>query len=149
MSEKDKLRKLNCLMAVNYTHPLHFFSWKKIILENAEKNDRTYKHNKQQREQVQIYKLAKELGIEDNELKEMWVTKWCEHERRKLEYRKKPQAEGRDNKDVRVGSGGSNRNMIRYPSKKRSVKTWKKFYKLFPQAAIEDCWDGKTSRRMK
>ena len=39
--------------------------------------------------------------------------------------------EGRDNKDVRVGSGGENKNSIRYPKKCRKT-AWKRFYKLFP-----------------
>ena len=149
MTDKDKLRKLNHLMGIHYTHPEHFFSWKKTILENADKNDNTFRHNKRQNEQVQIYRLAEELGINDNDLRVMWVTKWSGLYKRKLEYQKSPQKEGRDNKDVLVGSGGSNRNMIRYPSKKRSIRTWKKFYKLFPYAAIADGWDGKTSKRMK
>lgn len=37
----------------------------------------------------------------------------------------------RDNKDVKVGSGGSNKNKIRYPKKCRKT-AWKRFYKLFP-----------------
>jgi ADP-heptose:LPS heptosyltransferase len=148
MNDKDKLRRLNSLMAVHFTHPVHFFNWKKIILENAAKDNKKA-YNKVQNEQVEIYTLAKELDIEDKDLKEMWIAKWCDHERRKREYSKKPQKEGRDNKDIQVGSSGSNRNKIRYPSKKRSIKTWKKFYKLFPQAAIEDGFNGKTSKRMK
>ncbi len=62
---------------------------------------------------------------------------------------KKPKPEGRDNKDIIVGSGGSNKNKIRYPSKKRSLGTWKKFYKLFPILAEQDAFDGSTSKRMK
>jgi len=59
--------------------------------------------------------------------------------------------ETRDNKTVRVGSGvyHSNYNKIRYPSKKRSVSTWKRFYNLFPEQAKIDNWDGKTSDKMK
>jgi hypothetical protein len=57
--------------------------------------------------------------------------------------------ETRDNKDIHVGGGGSNRNKIRYPSKKRNKKTWSNFYKLFPSAAEKDHWDGKTSNKMK
>lgn len=33
-------------------------------------------------------------------------------------YAGKPLADSRDNKSVRVGSGGSNKNQIRYPSKR-------------------------------
>ena len=45
--------------------------------------------------------------------------------------------------------GGTNYPTVRYPSKKRSLSTWKKFYKLFPRYAERDEWDGKTSKRMK
>ena len=56
----------------------------------------------------------------------------------------------RDNKDdYNYGSGGSNINSVRYPSKKRNKKVWKKFYKLFPRLAERDDWDGKTSKKMK
>lgn len=53
-----------------------------------------------------------------------------------------------DNKYIRVGSGNSNKNKIRYHSKKRSRSTWKRFYTLFPEQAIKDNWDGKTSDKM-
>lgn len=53
----------------------------------------------------------------------------------------------RDNKEIpNKGSGGSG-NYIRYPSKKRSLKTWTNFYTLFPWRAELDGWDGKTSSR--
>ena len=57
--------------------------------------------------------------------------------------------ETRDNKGVYVGSGGSNRNSIRYPKKARSKKTWAMFYSMFPYTAKADGWDGKTSSKMK
>jgi hypothetical protein len=65
------------------------------------------------------------------------------------EYKKKPQSETRDNKDIHVGGGGSNQKKVRYPSKKRSLYTWKKFYKLFPILAERDNFNGKTSDKMK
>lgn len=57
--------------------------------------------------------------------------------------------ETRDNKGVYVGSGGSNRNSVRYPKKNRSKKVWKMFYKMFPYRAKMDDFDGETSKRMK
>lgn len=63
-------------------------------------------------------------------------------------YNESPQKEGRDNKGVYVGSGGSNKNKVRYPSKKRNKKTWKTFYEMFPRLAITDNWDGNTSDKM-
>jgi len=56
----------------------------------------------------------------------------------------------RDNKSsINYGSWGSNVNKIRYPSKKRPLSTWKRFYKLFPKIAELDNFDGKTSDKMK
>lgn len=42
-----------------------------------------------------------------------------------------------------------NFNIIRYPKKCRSKRTWKKFYEMFPKQAIIDNWDGNTSDKMK
>lgn len=64
------------------------------------------------------------------------------------EYNKTPQKEGRDNKGVYVGSGGGGSNRVRYPSKKRSKRVWKMFYKMFPYYAEKDGWDGIKSSRI-
>ena len=53
--------------------------------------------------------------------------------------------EGRDNKGVYVGNGGSNANKVRYPKKARSKRTWAIFYKMFPSRALKDGWDGEKS----
>lgn len=42
-----------------------------------------------------------------------------------------------------------NFNKIRYPKKKRSKRTWRQFYKMFPKQAIIDNFDGNTSSKMK
>lgn len=42
-----------------------------------------------------------------------------------------------------------NFNIIRYPKKARSKRTWKMFYKMFPAQAVIDNWDGNTSNKMK
>lgn len=57
--------------------------------------------------------------------------------------------ETRDNKGVYVGSGGSNKNSIRYPKKNRSKRVWKIFYEMFSRRAEHDEYDGTTSKRMK
>lgn len=54
--------------------------------------------------------------------------------RRKM--KSKPIQSRRDNKDVRVGSGGSNRSKVRFPKKVRKT-AWKRFYKLFPHLKPE------------
>ena len=55
----------------------------------------------------------------------------------------------RDSKVDTVYEYYSTCDKIRFPSKKRSRATWKRFYTMFPNLAKEDGWDGKTSKRMK
>ena len=126
-------------------HPIYYDSWKKQILEMEVFNHAIDIKNNEQKE---IFKLASELGITDSDLRIMWVKRSNEQMFKKNLYSKSPPKEGRDNKDVRVGGGGSNKNSVRYPSKKRSLKTWRKFYKLFPYYAERDKFDGKTSTKM-
>lgn len=55
----------------------------------------------------------------------------------------------RDNKGIYIGGSGYNKNKVRYPSKKRSLKTWRMFYNMFPYCAKMDNWNGKISDKMK
>ena len=93
-----------------------------------------------------IFKNSELLGISDEDVILTWIK--IREKRHSDVYKQKPQKEGRDNKGVYVGNGGSNRNKVRYPSKKRSKRTWKTFYKMFPDLAIKDGWDGKKSNKM-
>ena len=104
---------------------------------------------------IQIYEIGKSLSYSEVEVLQMVRNIVCHKYASRLRYSSKtvydtmPKPDGRDNKDTYVGGGGSNRNKIRYPSKKRSKSTWKKFYALFPYAAERDNWDGNTSDKMK
>lgn len=93
-----------------------------------------------------IFKNSELLGISDDNIVLEWYN--IREKRHSDVYKQKPQKEGRDNKGVYVGSGGSNRNKARYPSKKRSKRTWKTFYKMFPSLAEKDGWDGEKSNKM-
>jgi hypothetical protein len=152
MNQKEKLRKVKNLM---YAHPLTWNkpSDRKVIFELYEQHKNDLYKSKQWwgriTELITLYKFIDELGLTEQEINEMWSSISRDQAKQKAEYKKKPQKEGRDNKDVHVGGGGSNRTMVRYPSKKRSIRTWKKFYNLFPYYAVLDGWDGKTSKRMK
>lgn len=98
---------------------------------------------------IEFYQLSGDLGLDD-ELLEVIIYKYNQTHRLDMSMlNKRPQREGRDNKAVHVGNGGSNKNKVRYPKKNRSKKTWANFYKLFPCQAEKDGWDGKTSKRMK
>lgn len=94
------------------------------------------------------YKTGSQLGLSQldvyNMAKDIHVKRIKDYEI----YTSKPLGEGRDNKSVHVGTGGSNKNPIRYPSKKRNKRTWRNFYKLFPYLAIKDNYDGQKSDKM-
>lgn len=152
MTEKQKLRKVKHLM---HKYPLNWInkSDKDLILKlYSENKDRPNKIKgwwTRITELIELYKLIDELSLTEEEYYPIWNLISVERHKNMYEYTKRPPSEGRDNKDIRVGSGGSHGKTIRYPSKKRSIRTWKKFYNLFPYHAIEDKWDGKTSTKMK
>jgi hypothetical protein len=150
MSDRDKLRRLKHLLYKHYTSLYYFAGWKRVDIETARKAKEAGEQiSIHLAEKIEIYDLAEELNIPDNELCKMWLQirkVRYENERNKYGH---PQSEGRDNKGVYVGSGGGNKNKVRYPSKKRSKATWAKFYAMFPYYAEKDNWDGKTSDRMK
>ena len=151
MKRKKKLRRLNFLM---YKHSRMWFSDESKVIEQykmMDSNRDTYPKHVQNdiEERYEIYNLSKELGLSEAEREEMWYKLSKQKSLIHESMKKKPTPEGRDNKGVYVGRGGSNRNKIRYPSKKRSKRTWKKFYEMFPWAAERDGWNGETSKRFK
>lgn len=146
MNDNKKLRNLKVLLYNNYyMHTESFENHKNFILGLAKEGN----VSKHWLDRVKIFNIAEELKISDSILRLMWMNMSKLRTQNYLSYSASPQKEGRDNKNVHVGSGGRNKNMVRYPSKKRSVYTWKKFYTLFPYLAEEDNWDGKTSNKMK
>ena len=99
------------------------------------------------------YKEIKEIVLELNITKEEYFQISYEESKKitlsKNSLKNKDPKESRDNKGVYVGSGNSNANKIRYPKKTRSKKVWSIFYKMFPNIAKLDGWDGETSKKMK
>lgn len=149
MNNDAKLRRIKTLM---YKHRMvsRFYKKEELtkFLSDMTKFD-TQKHKDMVAEITEIHKLSDEIGLTDEQIRDIWYEQVSMFFKNQSIYSRRPQKEGRDNKDVEVGTGGSNRNKIRYPSKKRSIKTWKKFYKLFPRAAEQDGWDGRHSNRTK
>ncbi len=98
----------------------------------------------------EFYTLTDELGI-DGEMLKIICQKYYPHVKTiKGEYKKKPVRVRQDNKRVKnYGNGSGYLRDIRYPSKKRSRATWRRFYTLFPYLGKRDNWDGKTSDKMK
>ena len=59
---------------------------------------------------------------------------------RGIGYKFMPYPENRDNKDVlniSSGSSGYRGTTVRFPSKKRSKRVWRKFYALFPGIKVD------------
>lgn len=111
------------------------------------------------------YKIIKEHQMTDEDINNFIAT--MDNPRKKWNERMKTHNNGgketRDNKGqfvrnyvyqepIRYANGNiymCRRNIIRYPKKCRSLRTWRKFYEMFPKQAEIDGWDGKTSIRMK
>lgn len=97
---------------------------------------------------LKIYKLAEKLKMTDDEMNKLWLEITLKQHRNRFVHEKKPIQQRRDNKDTLVGSGHSWGNTVRYPSKKRPISTWRRFYKLFPRLAEADGFNGTTSNKM-
>lgn len=104
----------------------------------------------------EVYISVLELKLTSKELYDLWTScsdyRWSKRSQNSIagsiNYNHMPNPTKRDNKSTYVGSGGSSSNRVRFPSKKRSRSTWKKFYNLFPEIGRLDNWDGKTSKRI-
>jgi hypothetical protein len=159
MNTKKLNRELNFLLSTNML-PMtiqHFgkgFDEFKVEKLNNAKEVLVGKHYPKRHKQmyqnfVRIFEIGNILGLSDDELLQRWRCSIRERKEQIEDFKKKPTPEGRDNKGVYVGGGGSNKNMVRYPSKKRSKRVWKIFYEMFPYYAKRDGWNGETSNRMK
>ena len=60
------------------------------------------------------------------------MTKFFRKYKTGIDYDSMPKPPKKDNKDYKVGSGGFNKNTIRFPKKVRKT-AWKRFFKLFPK----------------
>lgn len=98
------------------------------------------------------YKEIKQLVLDLNITKEEYINISYEESKKISLHRdslkNNDPKESRDNKGVYVGSDNSHTNKIRYPKKVRSKKVWSIFYKMFPNRAKIDEWNGETSKRM-
>lgn len=140
MNKRD-LNKLKYLLS--HTFIDYAVTYKKIKpIEYFNKHKDYIKH-------IEILNIVKKYNINDDELLELILVSEQEYK----DYRKLMKTNNckinRDNKtDFNFGSGFQG-NVIRYPKKNRSLKTWRNFYKLFPKRAEIDGFNGRTSKRMK
>lgn len=150
MNKRDSLRRLKFLL---YTHPYVNLTEENIDFCKRAVFNKTYKHDKKYikyfEDVLEIADLIKRLALSEAEVAKIAYLSRKSKMLNESVYRLKPQKEGRDNKGVYVGNGGSNRNKVRYPKKNRSLRTWKIFYQMFPKKAEQDGWNGKTSNKMK
>lgn len=84
----------------------------------------------------EIKKIVLELKIDKEEYIRIYQERLKNHP--KFDVNLNTIKETRDNKGIYIGSGGSNRNSVRYPKKKRSKKVWDTFYRMFPRYAEKD-----------
>jgi hypothetical protein len=160
MNTKKLNRELNFLLSTSML-PItihHFgkgFDEFKVEKLNNAKEVLVGKHYPKRHKQmyqnfVRIFEIGNVLGLTDDQLLQKWRQSMNERKEQIQDFKKRPIPEGRDNKWVYVGSGGSYKgNTVRYPSKKRSKRVWKIFYEMFPHHATIDGWNGETSKRMK
>lgn len=80
---------------------------------------------------LDIYRFLKQIGFSVDEIYSLWMINRTSHCERRLNLKAMKHPPKQDNKDITIGSGGSNKNKIRYPKKCRKT-AWKRFYKLFP-----------------
>lgn len=155
MNKKKQIRRIKTIL-----HTLNFASFTKSIKEEINKryeyhksiNFKISKYFMMERDRIfELKELIDETNISDNELMILYLKqKEFKNESHKL-LKHITTVVRRDNKGVYIGSGYTEGfyPTVRYPSKKRSLKTWKKFYEMFPRYAERDNWDGKTSNKMK
>lgn len=159
MNTKKLNRELNFLLSTSVLPiTIHYFGkgfdeFKKEKIDNSkdvfEGKHYPKRHKKMYENFIRIFELSNILGLTDNQLLQKWRQSMTERKQQIGNYKKKPIQEGRDNKGIYVGSGGSYKgNTVRYPSKKRSKRVWKIFYEMFPHYAKIDGWNGETSNKM-
>lgn len=120
-------------------------AWRDCLVAPFKQSD--YNKNGYLRPSTQIMILAMEAGLSTEDIQKLSHETQYDRLQQKEIMSGSPQKEGRDNKGVYVGNGGSHGNKIRYPKLNKSKRVWKMFYKMFPWVAERDNWDGEKSDR--
>lgn len=128
MLPREKRRKYIKFMANNQP----------VTKKEIEKHEKDYRNfyggdydNTYLNEKKEFY-AAFEKYVSEEFIFKTWFAIYRSRRRSKANYSQMPKPDRRDNKELRVGSGGSNRINVRFPRKTAGKATWKKFYKLFP-----------------
>lgn len=158
MNDKEKEKKLRRLKHLMYCVGRPFFVPQKgktgaeLMKQDMDSwlslsKSKFFFGSKSRADRHEVYRLIAEIGLDIETAYRMWCEQSFSKHLNKVDWNAKPAKEGRDNKGVYVGHGGSNGNKVRYPSKKRSKRVWRIFYSMFPYHAQRDGWDGESSSR--
>lgn len=105
------------------------------------------------KECARMNSIISQLGFEEVDIVNLLVqTRIDKFDYQEIYSKTNNLKETRDNKGQFVDKWayyGGCHNKIRYPSKKRSKRVWRKFYEMFPKQAELDNWDGVKSDKMK
>lgn len=82
----------------------------------------------------ELWDLYCEMNLTPEQLYEIAVDVISIRESNRVQLNGRPPRSRKDNGQQKVGSGGSNRNKVRFPKKCRKT-AWKRFYKLFPHTS--------------
>jgi len=92
--------------------------------------------SKSHNDRMLVFNYFYKLGKTDDEIRDLWITQRVKKSERSRDMNYMPK-HGRDNQNPvnntrNYGSGGTNKNMIRVPSRKHKNR-FKNFMKLFPE----------------
>lgn len=129
---KKEVHQLISLCKKYFPLPLNVLFCHEEYLDKNKKNYLGKSFYKKLLDVRKVHELFKKAEIQEADYLAYWGGLREFHRHESDEYKKKSKPERKDNKDyINRGSGGSNRNKIRYPKKVRKT-AWKRFYKLFP-----------------
>lgn len=128
MDKKEIRKALNAIKSTHYKSKSGVLEDLKMVEEHGYSEwFVNYVNN-----QVLIHKYYDFIGLTEEERKIAWFRAHMERVTISKSYNHMPRAARRDNGDTYNRGSGYGRNSMRVPSKKRSKRVWKKFYKLFP-----------------
>jgi len=129
---KKELHKLLSLCCKYFPLPLHVLTGQEDWLKGMKKDSMGPRFFKKLLDVRKIHDLYQKAGVNESDYLPHWGFHRSTQAARSSEYNKALKPERKDNKTyINRGSGGSNRNSVRYPKKVRKT-AWKRFYRLFP-----------------
>jgi len=129
---KKELHQLLSLCKKYFPLPLRVLENSEEFLKSTKKNALGINCYKKLIDVRKIHTLYQKCGVSEGDYLAHWGTERTVQRSKHEEYNRALKPERKDNKTyINRGSGGSNRNSVRYPKKVRKT-AWKRFYRLFP-----------------